>query len=432
MTDEATEAEPPLWRYLFPADAVFLENASAASTSAERSRDVVLTVRRDDPMPTTIEAFDGLVILGGRLMKARPADLGLPYVRDYAVIPSLSRPRWLLPLDNGQVARGGFDMHPPYRSSARLKYTVARTAARLRLPGWYRDRLRIAQRRAPGLESRVREILGPDLFRLGFSGGRPGAHRKPVFVGLGSDGRAMAFGKLAVNTGHEQRLRNEARALEHFGPPAWPHGAVAPALLFDGDVGGRYVVLASPLNGSRGSTQLSHRHRQFLASLQLKEPRTAASTDFIRALQQRHDAAVGDLPIPDAMRTLLGVLADASIPGAMTHGDFAPWNTRIVGGSLSAFDWEWWCADSLPLLDEHHYALQSGFLLQGWDASTAFRYLEDHAKQLPLGIAARHVRALAGIGIIDYLLRLLEDGSSRARPLHRDYEIVLARLLASL
>lgn len=431
MFGEPGTDDPPLWRYLFPAGAVFTRDATDASRTASSSSETVLIVGRDDPVPSAFESLDELVVLGGKLMKAHLPDVGLPYVRDYAVIPSAMRTRWLVPLDNGSVALGAFAMHPPYRSGARLKYGLARAAARLQLPGWYRDRVRIAHRRPPSLESRVREIVGPSLFRLGFSGGNPGAHRKPVFVGLRPNGGTLAFGKLAMSAGHEERLRNEARALEHFGRPSWPHGAVAPKLLFRGDIEGRYCVLASPLGGSRGSTRLSLRHRNFLASLQGRELRTAGSTEFIRALWDRQ-AAVGHFPESVATWRLLDVLGDTPIPGAMTHGDFAPWNTRLVDGSVMAFDWEWWCADGLPFIDELHYALQSGFLLRNWDARRAFRYLEDHASRLPLGVAAHHVRALAGIGIVDYLLRMVEDGYSESRPLHRNYQMLLSRVLSSI
>ena len=55
----------------------------------------------------------------------------------------------------------------------------------------------------------------------------------------------------------------------------------------------------------------------------------------------------------------------------IVHGDFAPWNLRERDGAISAFDWEYGQPSGLPLLDELHYRLQVGFLLENWSPDQA-------------------------------------------------------------
>ena len=50
-----------------------------------------------------------------------------------------------------------------------------------------------------------------------------------------------------------------------------------------------------------------------------------------------------------------------------------------ANGSVAAFDWEYAQLDGLPYLDETHYRLQVGYLLNNWNLDRALLMLEQHA-----------------------------------------------------
>ena len=60
-------------------------------------------------------------------------------------------------------------------------------------------------------------------------------------------------------------------------------------------------------------------------------------------------------------------LENLTIPCGYWHGDFTPWNTRLLGGRLSVFDWES-CEPETPWgWDSFHFSVQiASRLKQGW------------------------------------------------------------------
>jgi hypothetical protein len=60
-------------------------------------------------------------------------------------------------------------------------------------------------------------------------------------------------------------------------------------------------------------------------------------------------------------------LQNVTVPCGLWHGDFAPWNTRVRDGQLSAFDWES-CEADMPLgWDAFHFSVQvASRLKKGW------------------------------------------------------------------
>jgi hypothetical protein len=96
-----------------------------------------------------------------------------------------------------------------------------------------------------------------------------------------------------------------------------------------------------------------------------------------------------------AWRHIRAALADKKICGTLYHGDFAPWNVRVVNSrNLQAFDWERGCHAGIPGWDWFHFVVQTAILARRHSAERAAAEVEQlfHADRF------KNFAAAAGIG----------------------------------
>lgn len=355
----------------------------------------------------------------------RLRSLGFGYVRDFAVVTDGLQPRWLLPVDTARIAAGALAIHAPYRWGSRAKFSIARGAARVGAARWYRPRLRLAARQRPEVDSWIAEVCGGPV-RLGIARGAAGARPKPSLIVVDGAGRPLAYGKLGADPYRRAALHREARALTVLAGNERT-AKLAPRLLGERDFAGTYATLQEPLPGRPGGASFTSAHERFIADLTaLPGRRPLNGRAFVRNLQAR--ASGPDLAL---VARLMSVLGGLQVPGAMTHGDFAPWNLRVEGPFLRAFDWEWWCEDGLPSIDQAHHELQSGFLLRGWSVQRAATLLAAKSSTMALGFRRRESAALQALGLLDYAVRMDEDGY-RDHGLNALYRQLIDRVAADI
>ena len=356
--------------------------------------------------------YDGLVALNRRGLSDRALrEAGFLYVRRFAVLPGASKPRWFIPLDAPAVSAGGFCLSVPFKAAASLRYHGGRAAARLGLPGWYRDQLLIAQRSIPSVEHTIQNLFPGRPLRLAISSGTPppAINRKISLAVLAAGGRVRAYAKLPgpgeISRNH---VRREAEALARLG--RHPGRPLAPRLLFAGDAGGRYLVVSAPLHGRPPGPDLTDDHSRFLAALRSDRVTCAADTALARALWDRRPLLAARPDLARALHELMPVLGAVRLASATVHGDFAPWNLRRTPNGLVAFDWEYAQTDGLPLIDQTHHLLAVGYLLRRWTPEQACGRLAAAAAASPLGLPQPTARALQRTYLLDYVLRLFSEG----------------------
>jgi len=337
---------------------------------------------------------------------------GFKYLRHLAVLPNLRSARWLVPLDSPAVASAGLSLYTPSRTSAKLKRAAARAAMRVGLPIWYRDHIWIAQRELPPLELSLRSLFPGDDIRIALSSGAPeGArNRKASALAIAPDGRMLGFAKLARSPIARQIAGNEALVLQQLARIPAIAGA-APRLMFDGEVDGNRVMVQTPLAGHPAPLGTTPAHRRFLDALQSDERIPAAQTATVTGLPGRLRAL--PMPADDLLAifdAVVPTLGEFKAPVTIIHGDFAPWNLRLHRGQLAAFDWEYGEPRGLPLLDEIHYRLQSGWLLEDWHTQAALQCLHDLCARRPLGLLPEQAQAIVIIYLLDAMARLLGEG----------------------
>jgi hypothetical protein len=424
--------------HLFPADAIysgagaplwFREPIERRSGAGRRSMLIAWDQTGSDLMG--LSAYDGLVAVNcRRLTDQQLREAGFPYVRRFAVVPSFNEARWFIPLDAPAVSSAAFALYTPVRHVARLKLWGARAAIRARVPLWYRDRICIAQRSTPPLETALQALFPDQPVRLALSSGAlgPDLRRKPSVAVLSLRGGNLAFAKLSGSRVARDLVAHEAKVLLALAALPGPD-RVAPRLLFAGEVDGTSMVVQTPINGRPVGTELTPAHERFLEVLRSSERPSAASAGIIASARRQ----AWSLPTPRTdllaiLDEIMPLLRRLPVPSTITHTDFVPWNLRQDRGAIAAFDWDTAELDGLPLYDEVHHLMVVGLLVHRWTTGRAFDCLQRFASSAPLGLRPEHARALQAVYFIHSILRFLVQGHSGDDPVVRWYREVLCRL----
>jgi hypothetical protein len=427
------------WLHLLPANAVCVCDPTVATLGNQtgpRPAGVPLVRVEYNQHARDINSlrpYDGLVAVNCRGVSSRQLrEAGLVHQRRFAVLPSMAAARWFIPLDSPSISAAAFSLYTPARASARLKCMAVRAAMHSRLPVWYRDELLIAQRQAPPLEQMVAQLFPQADIRLGLSAGAPeGArNRKASIAVIAPGGKILAFGKLARSELASRLLKQEASVLQNLEDPKFGAPLPAPRVLYAGEIDGGYALLQTPLAGSATGSKLSAAHRSYLQSLQTKRTARAADTDMVSALAHRI-ATLGahQDELSAALSQVMPILRQLRVPVTIVHGDFAPWNVRQHQRIVSAFDWEYGQLSGLPLIDEIHFRLQVGLMLENWASAQGAAWLDELATSSPLGMEPAQVRSIALVYVIDQLTRLLGEGYDSTNDLV-EWLLALLTLLA--
>jgi hypothetical protein len=353
-----------------------------------------------------------------------------PGTAEYLVVPSLRRPRLLVPAGDLRLAAAAVRRYAePTSWTARLGrdavVAALRTGASRAL---LRGRIRVAvPAGSDTFERYLADALGrPDL-SVSIHIGPVRANRKPVLQVLEPGGTTVAFVKLGVTALTRTLVRAEATALDCLRHAALSRLTV-PAVLHIGQWNDHEVlVLAALPTWDRRAPLTEHR----LA---------AAMAELAGCYGTRRGPLAGN-GYPDRLRARLAAVADrgegrqlaaaterilasAAATGVRLafgawHGDWAPWNMAALDDRLLVWDWERFTPGVPAGFDALHHDLQRRLI--GWsgrvDARASVDATVDAAPDLlrPFGQTepdAAEVTAL--LYLVDLATRYLTDRQAEA------------------
>lgn len=294
----------------------------------------------------------------------------------YYVVPSLKRPRILVPVD----VRGADRMF------ARHGGSKAERAARAAWQRAHRSGLagrlplqRLLVTPAPdGIEAYLADALGVAV-RIGVLLGPPRANLKPVVQVFNERGDTIAFAKLGLTRLTEGLLATEAAALARLAETS-VFSFVAPPLLHHGSWNDIPVLVQGALalaQDDRAPTEPPVRVMAEIAKLDGVAEHGLGDSSFLDSVQPHPDADWHgiDLDVFNRLHEALAA-ADPALPFGSWHGDFGPWNMGSDGVRVEVWDWERF-ATGVPVgLDAAHYRTQRGVAEQtpaadAWSQITA-------------------------------------------------------------
>jgi len=304
-----------------------------------------------DSLELALECF-----AGGRAIRADGRECR------YLVLPSRQDPRYLLPLGNSRAMLRSFEIYRPFAGAPRFWRSSLSRIAGMRVSRWALPALKVAE--PLGLKSLVTNITGEREPVFAVVVGPPGKYRKLAIQVMRPQGETLGYMKLGLTKPAVERVRREASVLADLSALR----PQVPAVLYAGEWQNSYILFQTALEGHPGPAKLSGMHVEFLERL-------AA----IRRVDKPGRQVVEE--VGESWKTLtwrcdwrwqqlgLGVLEAAArdlekltVPCGVSHGDFAPWNTRVRNGQLAVFDWESG-EDGVPLgWDTCHFNVQVAVL----------------------------------------------------------------------
>jgi len=283
---------------------------------------------------------------------------GDPMRHRFAVLPSRQEPRYLLPLGDSRTTLEGFRVYTPFGFGARLRKGLLAQIVKTGWRGWAMHPLYVGE--PLGLKALVTNVTGERNPAFAMLLGTPGKYRKLTIQVMRGGGETLGYIKLGLTKPAGDRVRYEVRTLEELSALR-PY---VPRVLYAGEWQDSYLLFQSPLEGRPGPAELSRMHVEFLEKLgglrRVDKPGLRVLEEVgarWKEVTWRCDwrwQRLGAATLTAARRDLENV----SVPCGYGHGDFVPWNTRVVDGRLSVFDWES-CECEAPLgWYTFHFSLQ--------------------------------------------------------------------------
>lgn len=317
---------------------------------------------------------------------------------------------WLLPTARGPASSASLAMYQPVSASARMARMWVATALRFGLTsGWASGRINFDRLpRLPGL-------MLPRLASCAYFTGTDGPHRKTAIQLMDGHGGILGYAKLSRRAAVRPYLTHEARMLTRVGRLGLTTAAIPDLLAYQdrgGDVPAILVTDSRKTSGVSSPPDPAGQHLRFLAEMVRRTGRSGASRAY-RSLFDTSNAP--GLPNVWRRRFRLGFESLApfapTMPVALAHGDFTPWNSFIEGDGLYVFDWEYAVEDQPVGYDLTHYLL----------AGRGAREPGQTADRLVGRVAATHLRgdlSAAGASVLMslllhagfYLRRSIENG----------------------
>ena len=286
-------------------------------------------------------------------------------VRDAYVLPSVGRPRLLVPADVPGAtvmvrrlgagrsvvsgpARRGLELAMRNRVLAAVRWPVLRTTASVA--------------GTDSIETHLGDRLGTDV-RVGVLLGTRRVNQKPVLQVFDRSGHVLGFAKVGHNPLTAELVRREATSLEAV-RAAGPRSFGVPTVLAHDTWAGLEVLLLSPLvTDPDRPVPASHRldAMREVARLTGTDEQALAGSGFWARLRSEADRLAGTA---DAGRLASTVTALEDRHGGETveigawHGDWGHWNQGQGDDGLLIWDWERFDAQVPVGFDALHHAAQ--------------------------------------------------------------------------
>lgn len=264
------------------------------------------------------------------------------------------------------------------------------------------------------------DIVGePLLASLPLSAAR--ANRKPVLHLLDARGRTLAFVKVGVNTLTKKLVRREASVLARLNRLQLTTVRV-PEVVHAGVWNDLELLVLSALPTWRGGPpdldSLRESMHEVAAATTPDPASSATGHDYVRELLSRMrvlaaHGAPKDQQTASQLESIvleLDPTAVTTLPLGAWHGDWTPWNCRMVDGRCLVWDWERYEAPVPVGFDALHYSLQHAVATGSPRLAAADRCLSGAPELLrswplsPLQASSAATLYLAEIGV-----RYLED-----------------------
>ena len=346
---------------------------------------------------------------------------GTNTVEQYVVVPSLAKPRLLVPVKAPAAARAAFGPHLATSSWS----TRARSAALMAAFGTplgervVRDRLYVgvdssidpSEWATWNLQHHLQATLNADDLVSFIQMRRVTPNAKPTVRLFERSGRAVGFAKVGWSDATREVVRNEAAALTAVQDRLTL--LQVPRLADSGTWQGRDYAVAAPLpSGVRAySTEPSTTPDLLLDIVHAGDVTRgplSSSAYASRIAADLKQAAAAEAEASDVLLAWLDRLKSRSVDldYGRWHGDFVPWNLGRTETGVVAWDWEYSEAEVPVGFDLVHWHFQRRIAAADGTLTEGVRTADAEAARLvALGVDAHSTRTVTSLYLLTMFTR---------------------------
>jgi hypothetical protein len=334
----------------------------------------------------------------------------------YFVVPSIRRPRYLVPTDVPGAERM-FARHGGGRAdrAARIAWRRAhRSGMAEKLP---LTRLSVGVE-PEGIEAYLSAAVDQPV-RIGVLLGPPRANQKPVVQIFSSDGETIAFAKLGMTPLSAALLDTEASALSMLQTRSTTT-FMAPELVHHGVWKGVPVLVQGALRLAQSDQAPTTPPVEVMVEIAGLDGITAAplgESSFLAEVAPPDDVVWHGVDVSPLVRLHDGLGAWGDVGFGCWHGDFGPWNMGRDAESTEVWDWERFERGVPVGLDAAHYQAQRGVAVQA-EPAAAWRLITADVRAVlrSAGLDASAAPAVAAAYLLAIVARYRSDAGAEPTP----------------
>ncbi|MFI7026591.1 hypothetical protein ACIBMZ_28135 [Micromonospora sp. NPDC049900] len=350
---------------------------------------------------------------------------GHTVVARYAVVPSIARARFLLPLGVPRVTAAALLAYNALRP-AKVRAMRAALGAAARVGIVDRASFPVLTVAVPtGLDpaeallaARVAAALGDEPLYAACGVRPPDPNHKPTLQLFDGTGAPRCYAKIGWNDATRALVTTEAAALREVAASAGVDGHPGtPRLLTELSFAGQVVAVVEPLPARiRGVPVDGPPEIAALLAVARRGGATTASRPlagsvFLARLTEQAQRSAATEGIGDRAVAAVAALArrhgDVAVEFGHWHGDWVPWNLGRHDGDLIAWDWEHSGPDVPVGFDLAHDAFQRSVVLRGEPAAHAAGQVDAELARhgAALGLDRARQRLVADAYLVEMWLR---------------------------
>ena len=346
------------------------------AASVEAALEILFAGPEDVPLNFQ-EAWSGFPMTASRIVRAErwretrqlAIQAGYHHLHRFVLLPSRKNTRWLAPLAEGKAITNALDMYPSFSRRARLYKSYAAGMAMMGWPGRSADTVLIASKQKFAIERLITEVTGESRPRFALLLGTELATRKLTVQVMRPAGEVLGYLKLPLARRASDCIRHEAGILARLNEDPRTRNHV-PRLLHACDWNDGYLLFQAPVLGRPGPVRFTSLHENFLHTLHAVRSFDVPGRQLVRSVGDGLKEVLARLGgewrelAGDALAVAGRELENCEVRCGLSHGDFAPWNTRASGENLYLFDWERASWEAPLLWDRFHFLTQTRSLLR--------------------------------------------------------------------
>jgi hypothetical protein len=310
-----------------------------------------------------------------------------PVTFEWWLIRRHNLPFLLLPSD-AEAARIGLNLYSAQRWQAKMWRQFLTRLLRTPLAGWF-ERIRIhTDRSAEFIQFMAQQAGLPAdrIFAAAIKLSEMDSHSRMVLLLCDESGRPARVIKAGLNAAGRAAINDEADFLVQL-PPGKLGCVRLTGRLATPDFSA-FSTDYFPGTSPHDDAGLEHLFHDWLNS-------GTVPLESLPVWRNLSDAIAA--PDLEAWREIKSTLAGKNVRTTLYHGDFAPWNVRVVNSrNLQAFDWERGSHQGIPGWDWFHFITQTAILARRHSAERAAAEVE----QLIQSLRFKKYAAAAGISDI--------------------------------